>query len=969
MLNKLLPFLFSIFFFTSFNKLFATHLRAGDITARKIDCNTKTYEFTITLYLDTKGVAQESLYVNFGDGSPAQKVDVTNKIGLPGYQDFQKNIYVVRHSYGADASYFISVGSDDNGTFVSGICCRNDGTVNLTDPLHTNFFIETLLTVNATYCNNTPQFLNPPTDKGRVGQKFTYDPTGFDIDGDSLSYSFVTPAQSRDRSKKLINVNGYIDPNVLSINGVNPKNELQTGPAIFTINPYTGLITWDAPAVKGQYNIAFIVTEWRLGADGKRVSIGYVRRDMQIIITECDNKRPTVLIPRDTCILANTILKANIKSTDPDVPFQNLTQTSFGGVYDFVANKATFTSPVQKSPATGLFEWSPTCAEVRSQPYTVVFKVEDAPGDIACKLSDTKAWNIKVVAQKDSLYSAVPFSANGGKSIKLTWAPYVCAGTDVSKLKVIVYRKKGCDNFKPGNCDVGMPASWGYSEISRDSSVIAGNYVDTKNLQKGVIYSYRIVIAFPLPGAGLSYVSNPICVTLTKDVPFITNVTVDSTDKIKGKITVKWTHPPTFNTTNYPGSYSYQVFRADGQNGKNYVPVGGRIAVSGFPNYSNVAPDFIRLNGFTGLPAAQDTTFIDSGLNTQDKSYNYQMALYYNTNTFKDSSAYASSVWLNTSPEIKSVKLTWQYDVPWDNSNQYHRIYKKDKNNVYKLIDSVKVNLPSDAVYIDKGLKDTALVIGKFYCYYVQTTGAYESISLNPPALLNNSEKACETVKDTTRPCPPKLSLDSLKCPEYINILKDPNVNPKPSLQNELSWTNQKFSNCDTNDIEKYRLYYTPYQGDTLKLLAVTNNKYYTHFNLINKIRSLSGCYAVTAVDRSGNESNKSNIICVDNCPNFELPNVITPDISPGENDNFHPYPVPAFVESVRCTIYNRWGKQVFEVTDNINIEWDGKVGIPDNEKSHLSSGVYYYFAEVKFITLRRQDQVRYYKGWIQVFK
>jgi len=959
-----------LFLSFSFNKLYATHLRAGDITVRKINCLSNTYEFTVTLYLDAHpgNATQDDIFLNFGDGSKPSKQHVILPYGtIPNYPFFQINKFIFTHSYNNPGEYTAYIGEEDNNLiFTPGLRNRNDKILNINNSVQTPFYIETHIKIDPSFCDNSPIFTNPPTDQGRVGQKFTYDPAGYDIDGDSLSYSFVTPAQGLDRSGNILNVNGYVDPNVLSTGGISPKSEAN-GPATFTINPVTGLITWDSPAIDGQYNIAFVVTEWRKGTKGVRTPIGYVRRDMQIIINKCDNLRPDIQIPKDTCILANTkLLNIPITSTDPNIPAETLRDTSFGGVYTDPLNKATFSYSVpQKSKAYGYFSWTPNYAQVRSQPYTVVFKVENSSTD--CKLSDTKAWNITVVAPKDSLYSAVPFSDNNGKSIKLTWAPYAITGVDLSTLKVIIYRKKGCDNFQPGYCETGMPPAWGYTRIS-DTSALSNFYVDKKNLQKGVIYSYRIVIAFPEPNGGVSYVSNPVCVTLAKDLPFITNVSVKTTDKKTGNINIAWTHPPEFNTVNYPGPYQYQVFRSDGQNGTNYIPVGSRINVKAFPNYSNVGPKFTRQNGFSGIGTAYgpDTTFTDNGLNTLEKSYNYIVAIYYNTNNFKDSSAYASSVWLNTAPAIKSVKLNWQYDVPWDNSNQYHKIYKKNKNNAFILLDSVKVNLPSDAVYIDNGSKDTTLVTRKFYCYYIETKGKYVGISLNPILLLNNSQIACETVKDTTRPCPPKLSLDSLDCINYKKLIKD---GSPPLIQNELSWINQKLSYCDTIDISKYNLYYAQHSNDSLKFLATTSDKFYIHFNVINNIRSLAGCYAVTAIDRSGNESILSNIVCVDNCPNYDLPNIITPDGSIGFNDTFRPFKEPAFVESVKFTVYNRWGKQVFEKSSDIFIHWDGKEGIPEKERNELSSGIYYYHAEVKFIRLRRQDSIQHFKGWIQILR
>ena len=46
--------------------------------------------------------------------------------------------------------------------------------------------------------------------------------------------------------------------------------------------------------------------------------MGYVRRDMQILVDDCDNLRPDLILPPDTCVVAGTILDETILGIDPD---------------------------------------------------------------------------------------------------------------------------------------------------------------------------------------------------------------------------------------------------------------------------------------------------------------------------------------------------------------------------------------------------------------------------------------------------------------------------------------------------------------------------------------------------------------------------------------------------------------------------------------------------------------------------
>jgi hypothetical protein len=128
--------------------------------------------------------------------------------------------------------------------------------------------------------------------------------------------------------------------------------------------------------------------------------------------------------------------------------------------------------------------------------------------------------------------------------------------------------------------------------------------------------------------------------------------------------------------------------------------------------------------------------------------------------------------------------------------------------------------------------------------------------------------------------------------------------------------------------VVKYRIYYSRYQGEgeafVLLDSVVSQVPMPANFYLHGNLPSYAGCYYVTAVDRSGNESWAVNTVCKDNCPYYELPNVITPN---GDNKNevLEPFPCPRFVESVSFAAYNRWGRKVFETTDDILIKWNGE--------------------------------------------
>ena len=118
---------------------------------------------------------------------------------------------------------------------------------------------------------------------------------------------------------------------------------------------------------------------------------------------------------------------------------------------------------------------------------------------------------------------------------------------------------------------------------------------------------------------------------------------------------------------------------------------------------------------------------------------------------------------------------------------------------------------------------------------------------------------------------------------------------------------------------------------------------------------TIAGCFAITALDSllegpSGelrqNESEFSNIVCVDNCPFYFLPNVFTPN-EDQINDTFKPMPWK-FVDSIDFKVYNRWGIEVYNTVDP-DINWDGR-DMESGEK--LVDGVYFYTLIINTIRL-----------------
>lgn len=656
-------------------------------------------------------------------------------------------------------------------------------------------------------------------------------------------------------------------------------------PAGVSVDPITGDLIWNTPTPPlGEYNFAMIIYEYRNGD-----LIGTVTRDLQVTVFNCNNNPPEIITEDEICVEAGTILNFPVTATDPD-PGQWVTLTATGGPLQ-PPNQASFFQPDSGiGSVTNDFIWQTQCSHVRLQPYQVFFKAKDN-GDP--DLVDFHTTDIYVVGPSPKNPQAVPL----GTSITVSWDASVCS--DVTGYKI--YRRNGYYGFIPDECETGVPAYTGYSLIGTTTGLNSTTFEDDNDgdgLLHGVDYCYMIVACHP--DGSESYASLEVCAELKKDVPILTHVTVDVTGQSNGEITVKWVHPTELDTVQIPGPYRYELYRSVG--------------------FNSTTPNTLVQTFFGNLLSdlGPDTIYTDTGLNTDTTPYHYEIKLFATVNgdsDFEVGSTKASSVYQSIIETDRRLILSWDFNVPWNNYN--YIVYRF--NDTTQLWDSIaQVNEPT--------YTDTGLINEIEYCYYIEAHGEYTGDSL-PSPLINLSQEKCGVPIDTIPPCPPALSVIP-NCTDGENL---------------LTWDLPSGS-CD-DDATAYKIYFTPVLGGDMELVATIYNLSDTSY-LHDGLTSIAGCYAITSIDSVLNESPIQDTVCVDNCPDYMLPNVFTPN-GDNTNDFFVPFPYK-YVESVDIKIYNRWGNLVFETTDP-NIGWDGTNRLT---KLNCSDGVYYYVCEVNEIYL-----------------
>ncbi len=854
----------------------ATHYRAGEIVFRKI--SRFNFEITVYTYTDQLQVAADpstsAVQIDFGDRTtavvPRSSIDILSN--EPGY-GVKRNTYKTLHTYTGSGTFTVSI-FDRN---------RVDGIININggESVNIPFCVTAVLVIDNGFTNQSPVLLSSPIDRGCKNRVFVHNPSAYDADGDSLVYEIRPPK---------------IDP-FTDVPGFN----IPIFSDSFSINQNTGLLTWAKPIQTGIYNIVIRVKEYRKNGKIKPILVGYVDRDMQIRITDCPNFPPIVSSLVDECVVAGNLLQKNIVANDIDNG-QLVTLTAFGGPFVQKFSPA-FTSPntVVGNPTGFLFNWRPACTSIRADKFQADFKAADNGYPIP--LVDLKSFKIKVIGPAPKNFT-VSIDSNG---FRLNWSPDSCNFAFGYR----IYRRIDSSFWNPSTCQTGVPPSTGFVLIDTVQGINNTTYFDNNNgkgISPLVNYCYRITSFYlarndegklvDLAESSEGIASQEVCAMVLRTKPIITNVSVLATNTANGKIFIKWLKPLLLDSTQYEPPYTVQLQRAE-YGKQNFTNVGtGKV----YALFNDIVND----------------SLIDSLLNTQNIQYDYKVIFYSTKNgnlKYVDQSIAASSVFITPYNSNRSVTINFKFDVPW--INKLYKVYRRN-GNAFDFLGTT-----TNLFY-----KDTGLINGQTYCYYITSAGNYNPI-YNLDTLFNNSQEICGVPIDTIAPCAPQLS--------YISPCNQFNIN-----NIILNWFNP--AECD-KDVFQYKVYYRKTVKDNWTVLAVTNANTLSYTDTSSLLKySISGCYAVTAIDSIGNESNlNGNAFCIENCPYYVLPNVFTPNKDANNlNELFKPFPY-RFIEKIDLQIYNRWGDLVFE-TNDIDINWDGK-----DQKSGLdvTAGTYFYIIKI----------------------
>lgn len=227
--------------------IFGTSNRAGEITYTHI--SGLTYEIKAVVYVDANFPPTPPFLGFRVCGGNSGSIPLINSI--PINATTLKNTYVLQHTFPGPSPTICELVIEDPN--------RNAGIQNIPQSINIVFYIESELLINPFLgTNNSPVFLvQNSVDTACLNVVNYYNFGGTDPDGDSLYYTL-----NASKTQGGMNTPSYFFP---------PASNS------FSLNNFTGELTWDTPFFSGLFNFVVKVEEFRNGQ-----KIGSVDREIQI---------------------------------------------------------------------------------------------------------------------------------------------------------------------------------------------------------------------------------------------------------------------------------------------------------------------------------------------------------------------------------------------------------------------------------------------------------------------------------------------------------------------------------------------------------------------------------------------------------------------------------------------------------------------------------------------------------------
>ncbi|QRR00424.1 T9SS type B sorting domain-containing protein [Dyadobacter sandarakinus] len=328
MIKRFIPLLLLLLFVVPY--AWATHIVGGQLYITQNPGNYYNYNIGLTMYFDALNgnPGAEDQFVNIYVFRKRDNVAI-GWLEAPKLE--RKLVTYANPQCGISTlqTYMITYGStlrlepgdfnDPQGYYmVWDRCCRNGTITNIKAPGDAGslFYLEfpPLVKNGTAFSNSSPVFAPIVGDYACVNSPFFFDFGGKDADGDSLTYTLITPMQGYsdkgNPSAPARGSSGY--PRLTWQDGISVANIIP-GPKPLSVNKNTGMLSV-TPGSVGLYVFAVQVDEYRKGQ-----KIGTLTRDFQLKVVDCPKMEPPKLLfkPAGKATYYNENEIITIKKNDP----------------------------------------------------------------------------------------------------------------------------------------------------------------------------------------------------------------------------------------------------------------------------------------------------------------------------------------------------------------------------------------------------------------------------------------------------------------------------------------------------------------------------------------------------------------------------------------------------------------------------------------------------------------------------
>lgn len=323
------------------------------IEVKPVSCQGYNYDIVVHL---THGAGSDVAFsgyeIQFGDGIIKQfELNDYEPVQINKEQFYRKIVF--NHAYPGPGKYVISVR----------IFNRHGDIKNMTNSIQTPFYIENTITLDPVFGCNTPPYLeNLPYFSSHMGSKYQFDFSVIDPDNDSVS--FVLAHAYQDKDVEAVNFEMASEYDASGLRKISRV----------TIDPYTGLHSWNTRNAEGYYCIVLKMIEWKK-IDGEYHQVSQATIDYLVSLNGDDNNPPQITGLADTAIVAGNSYSNSFTVNDPEEDsIQMFVYGDFVKLLDHAPdNKLTF-SP---GPLSFQINYNPTLDAVRSKPYKILVSGTD----------------------------------------------------------------------------------------------------------------------------------------------------------------------------------------------------------------------------------------------------------------------------------------------------------------------------------------------------------------------------------------------------------------------------------------------------------------------------------------------------------------------------------------------------------------------------------------------------------------